>query len=167
MSIVQTLATTLEPWKTYWSDHDAVSTTVTTVHVVGIVIAAGLAIAADRMTLRVLRRRDDERTMHARELRDVHRPVVAALVAVVISGLLMAASDIEEFFAKPVFWIKMGLILLLLINGMMLQKTESRVFDDTSRTGSLDEVWTRLALFARVSMTLWIATTIAGMVLAS
>jgi uncharacterized membrane protein len=167
MSIVQQLAAALEPWKTYWADHDVVSTAVTTTHVVCIVIAAGLAIAADRMTLRVRRRADNERLLHARELRELHRPVLAALTVVVISGVLMAGSDIEEFFGNPVFWVKMGLIVVLLINGLMLQKYESRLLSSTEGGDVATADWSRLSVFARVSMTLWIATTIAGMVLAS
>lgn len=167
MSIVQQLATTLEPWKTYWADHDGVATAVTTVHVVCIVIAAGLAIAADRMTLRVRRRSDEERMVHARELHDIHRPVLGALALIVVSGVLMAGSDIEEFFGKPVFWVKMGLIVLLLINGVMLQKYENRLIGANDNRDAATADWARLSVFARISMTLWIAIAIAGMVLAS
>lgn len=168
MSVIQQLAMTLEPWKTYYADHDGVSTAITAIHVAAIVIAGGLAIAADRMTLRVVKRASHDRALHIRELHDVHRPVIFALIAIVFTGLLMAASDVEEFTAKPVFWIKMGLIAVMLINGLLMQKAESRVMQDTSGSNAAaDPLWSRLSTFARVSMVLWITITIAGVVLAS
>lgn len=169
MSILLQVASVLEPWKTYWHDHDAVSTAITATHVAAIVIAGGLAIGADRTTLRFMRRSADERFMHAEELHAVHRPVLMALAAVVVSGLLMAGSDIQEFAEKPIFWIKMGLILVLLINGAMLQKSEARVLRGTATppVPSNEAEWARIGTYARVSMTLWVVITIAGVILAS
>jgi uncharacterized membrane protein len=169
MSILTQLASALEPWQTYWHDHDAVSTGITAAHVAAIVVAGGLAIAADRMSLRVLKRSSAERSAHASELRDVHRPVLMALALIVITGLLMAAADIEEFFEKPIFWIKMGLIVVLLINGAMMQKSEGRVLAGTASppATSNEAEWARIGRFARVSMTLWVVITIVGVVLAS
>jgi uncharacterized membrane protein len=165
MSILQQLVTVLEPWKTFWADHEAVSTAVTATHIAAIVVGGGLAIAADRMTLRMRNRDNAQRLAHAREIKDVHRPVIAALSLVVISGLLMAASDIEEFFENPVFWIKMGLIVVLLINGLMLQKSENAILENDG--AMTDTLWGRLSMFSRVSMTLWVVITVAGVVLAS
>jgi hypothetical protein len=77
----------------------------------------------------------------------------------------MAASDIEEFFENPVFWIKMGLIVVLLINGLMLQKSENAILENDG--AMTDTLWGRLSMFSRVSMTLWVVITVAGVVLAS
>jgi hypothetical protein len=165
MSVLTQLATSLEPWKTFWSDNDVVSTAVTATHIAAIVVGGGLAIAADRMTLRMRGRAAAERITHAREIRAVHRPVIIALALIVISGLLMAASDIEEFAEKPIFWIKMGLIAVLLVNGLMLQKSEGRILEGDG--GMTDDSWSRLATFSRVSMTLWVVITVVGVVLAS
>ena len=48
------------------------------------------------------------------------RVVVAGLTLIVISGLLMLAADLDTFLHSRVFWIKMTLIVLLLINGALL-----------------------------------------------
>lgn len=169
MSVLAQVASALEPWNTYWHDHDAVSTGVTAAHIAAILVAGGLAIAADRMSLRVLKRSAAERAMHAAELRDVHRPVLFGLAIIVISGLLMVTSDIEEFVVQPIYWIKMGLVVVLLINGAMLQKSETRVMAGSALppATSNEAEWARIGKFARVSMTLWVVIAIVGVVLAS
>lgn len=168
MSVLHQLTVALEPWKTYWADHTSVSNAITAGHVVALLLGGGLAIAADRMTLRVVRRSAPERAMHAQELHDTHRPVVIAIAFIVLTGLLMLGSDIAEFVAKPIYWIKMGMVVLLLINGLMLQRAEMRVLAGTTNSNAMspDGLWKHIALYARFSITLWIAITVAGIVLA-
>jgi hypothetical protein len=37
----------------------------------------------------------------------------------------LAPADLENFLTSPVFWIKLSLVAPLLINGALLQRTES------------------------------------------
>ena len=40
---------------------------------------------------------------------------------------LLTAADLETFATSPVFWVKLGLVTLLLANGLVLERTESRL----------------------------------------
>jgi hypothetical protein len=149
MSVVGQLATVLEPWQSIYADSTLISTSITALHVVALVVGGGIAIATDRMTLRVRAGTAEQQENHARELAAVHRPVLVGLVVIIVSGLLMAAADVEVFLTSPVFWIKMTLVVLLLVNGLVMQRSASR-----------------LTASARVSVTLWALITILGVVLA-
>ena len=68
----------------------------------------------------------------------------------------MALADLENFLTNPVFWIKLSLVTLLLINGALLQRSESTL----RRMGATgDETvpakWKRVRTFSVVSITLW------------
>lgn len=166
MSIVQSLVHVAAPWKSIYSDSSVVSTTVTTLHVVSMLVGGGLAIAADRMTLRALRHDLPDWRFHLAELHDVHRPVLIMLFTLFFTGVLMAAADLETFLTSPVFWLKLGLVTLLVANGAFVYHTETRVAEATREepivTGSLGR---RLRLSAVFSLALWLCTAVAGMVL--
>lgn len=168
MGLIQQIAGLFEPWQTLYSESTAVSVTVTTVHIVTLLVAGGLAIAADRASLRALNQPSAERSWQLAELGAVHRPVIVALAALFLSGLLLAAADIEIFAQSTLFWFKMGLVALLLVNGLALRRTESRLAvtePDEGDTESTDRLWQRLALRARTSIALWVAVAVAGTVL--
>jgi hypothetical protein len=164
--VVETLAGLLAPWQSIYSDSTAVSVSITAAHIVALLVGGGFAIAMDRMTMRMNNRSSPQLSEHLGELHDVHRPVIIAVAVLAVSGVLMAAADIEEFAANPVFWLKLALVVLLLINGWLLQRAESRVNAVTDLYATADPQWKRLAFLSRTSMLLWIGTTIAGVVLA-
>ena len=56
-----------------------------------------------------------------------HRVVVPALAVVVTTGLLMTASDTDTFFGSRLYWSKMGLVGLLLLNGLGLLAAERAI----------------------------------------
>jgi hypothetical protein len=138
---------------------------VITVHIISMLFAAGLAIAADRTTLRALRAGADVRRAHLEELAAVHRPVLIFLTLLFASGVLLFASDVETFATSPLFWGKMALIALLLVNGMVLQRTETGL----RGVGTEDSapLWRRLRTSSYASLTLWSATAVIGVVLAN
>ena len=167
MGIVESLAAVFSPWQSLYSDSLALSTTVTTVHIVSLLLSGGLAIAADRATLRALRRPVEERALPLAELGSVHRPVVITLTVLMVSGLLLFAADVETFAVSWLFWVKMGLIVLLLANGAALYRTERRLGADLE-----DEdpdvparLWSRLGRSARASLGLWLLVAVLGTVL--
>ena len=84
------------------------------------------------------------------------------------SGLLLALSDVKTFGKSPIYWTKMSLVVLLLANGSLLQRTEQKL-----RAGGLltpsraprQQLWSRLRFAAATSMALWTAIVLAGVIL--
>src|SRR3954464_6925688 len=113
---IKALEDLFAPWQSAYSDSTAISTTVTAVHLIGMLIGGGLAIAADRATLRISHEKPGERERHLGELRAVHRPVLIALIVLFLSGLAMMTADIKTFIASPVLWVKLALVALLVLN---------------------------------------------------
>jgi len=50
--------------------------------------------------------------------------VLVGLAALFVSGVLMAAADLDTFLPSPVFWLKLALATCLLINGAVLMRTD-------------------------------------------
>jgi hypothetical protein len=150
------LASLVSQWAALYSAHAVLRTAVIFAHIGALVGAGGCAIAADRATLLASRSHEAEQRAHVEAIAGTHRVVIAGLVIIVISGLLMLAADLDTFLSSRVFWIKMGLILLLLINGLVLTAAERRA-------GSGDQqAWGRLRATAVVSLGLWFLITFAG-----
>jgi uncharacterized membrane protein len=156
------LTRVLEPWAHMYADSKLVATVVTFGHVASLLMAGGLAVATDRATLRALRLAATERGRHLDELAGVHRLVVTGLALSVITGLLLFASDVETFIESWVFWGKMGLVLVLLINGYAMTRAERAVRGDEA--GSSPS-WAHLRRTALLSMGLWYVITLAGVAL--
>jgi hypothetical protein len=157
------------PWQALYSDSKIASGTVTATHLLALLFGGGLAVAADRATLRSLSQHVDERIRSLQNIRTTHRPVLIALVVLFISGFALAAADLETFLGSWIFWVKLGLVALLLINGFILERTETRlrlssaVETDTSAGDS--RLWRRLKVAAVMSIALWSATLVAGTLL--
>ena len=146
----------IDTWASIYANGPLLRTAVVFLHIGGLVVGGGLAVAADRTTL--LARRQDEATRAARlaSLAGIHRLVVLALTAVIVSGVLMFGADVETYVASILFWLKMGLTLLLIINGGLLLRTERRVnLGDAT-------AWPRLSFAAGASLTLWMLITLVG-----
>lgn len=166
MTLVQNLAHAFAPWQSLYSDSKSVASVVTGVHLVGLLFGGGLAIAADRSTLRAYRRHPSERASTLAELHAVHRPVVGMLAVLFLSGLLLAAADIGTFLTSVLFWIKLALVALLVMNGMLLYHTETRVAAQAHHSGTIsNRLQHRLKLTAYASLALWLLTAITGTVL--
>jgi hypothetical protein len=166
MTIVQVLSDAFAPWQSLYAESTLVSTTVTTIHIVTLLLAGGLAVGADRASLRALRQPATERSWHLRELGAVHRPVLIALAALFMSGVLLAAADIEVFAASTLFWVKMGLVALLIANGVLMRRTETRLTaGDGLDAGEQNKLWRNLGARSRSSLALWVLIAIAGTVL--
>jgi hypothetical protein len=154
----------LDPWKQVYSDSTVLSTSVTALHLLGMLFGGGLAIAADRTTLLLRGENADQREQHLVDLNQLHRPVLIAIALQFVTGIAMLASDLKTFVASPFLWIKLGFVALLLINGVILERTESslrKAFD-----GQRDaKLWGRLRFNAITSLVLWSATLVAGITL--
>jgi uncharacterized membrane protein len=161
-SVTTGLARLAEPWAHVYADSKTVATIVTFGHVASLLMAGGLAVATDRATLRALRLAAAERGRHLEELAGVHRLVVGGLTLSVITGVLLFGSDVETFLTSWIFWLKMGLIGVLLANGYVMTHAERAL---RAEAGEAAPAWDRLRRSALVSVGLWYAITLAGVAL--
>jgi len=140
--------------------HTPVSATVTYLHLVGILVGGGVAVAADRAALRLSPATPDWSGELAR-LASVHRWVVAGLALIFASGLLMMFAELDSFATSVVFWTKMGLIALLLGNGYIRMRAETAL-----RQGRAAG-WGRFRRTSVASLVLWLVILLAGTLLHS
>jgi uncharacterized membrane protein len=100
-----------------------VSVTVRFLHLGALLLGGGAALAADRQVLTTPRA---QRETSLAALDGSHRVVVPSLALVVLTGLLMTASDLDTFVNSRIYWWKMGLVGLLLLNGTALLACERK-----------------------------------------
>src|SRR3954468_21814816 len=92
-----TLVDLLQPWSDFYGHSKLAETIVVFVHVGGLLLAGGVAIATDRLTLSALTADRADRLRFLDELGSVHRWVLAGLTLIVLSGIALALSDVETF----------------------------------------------------------------------
>ena len=155
------LARLVEPWNGLYSDSKAVATAVMFFHLVPLLIAGGAALTADRATIRASRLNVEDRTRQLGELARTHAIVLVGLALSFVSGLLLFLSDVDEFLASPWFWVKLGFVGLLLVNGFVMTRTERAL----ANGGDQRVLWSRLRTISVFSLILWIATTLVGVAL--
>ena len=154
------LVSLLEPWADFYGDSHLAQTLVTYAHVGGLLVGGGIAIATDRATLRMAS--DVDRRRHLMEVSQAHRVVVAALIVIVVSGLLLVTADVEAFWASPIYWTKLVLVALLLGNGARMRSIERSAATEPVPSSAR---WSALRGTAIASLVLWLATTLAGVAL--
>ncbi len=150
------LSSVLESWASIYSNSSSLRTLVGFAHVAGLVGGGGCAIVADRATLRTAKRPIAERLPQLAVIRDAHRVVLAGLALVAVSGVLLFAADADTFVHSRLFWIKMGLVALLVVNGAVLRQGERRAAAGDVRA------WRPLTRAAALSLVLWFVITLAG-----
>jgi len=157
MALPHFLTSSIGAWADFYDAHRMVSVTVRYFHLAGLVVGGGTAIAVDRRMLHAARSSAAERAATVEVLHGSHRVVVPALAVVVLSGLLMVASDTGTFLSSPVFWLKMGLVALLVLNGAGIVAAERVV----SRGGA--KAWTWLGGASAASLLLWLGILFMGL----
>ena len=146
----------LDIWTAFYSNHALLRTAIGFIHVGGLVLGGGCAVAADLATIEAVREGPIGRSSQLHVLKRTHTIVVTGIVALVVSGALLFAADAEAFLHSRVFWLKMGLMASLIINGFMMLLGERKVMLGDARA------WTRLHTVAVSSLVLWFLTTLAG-----
>lgn len=157
------LARAVTPWSRLFSHSKAVSAAVLFLHLVPLVIAAGTAFVADRATIRASRLGLAERTAQLVELARIHRVVVGGLSLSVVSGVLLFLSDVDNFRTAPAFWTKLVMVALLLANGYAMTRTEASL----RAGGDNASGWSSMRTISVMSMVLWLATVLNGVILAT
>lgn len=163
MHFIASLIQLFAPWQALYSDSKVVSGAVTATHLLGLLFGGGLAVAADRATLRAMSKNADERLQALQNIQTTHRPVLIALGVLFISGFAQATADLKTFLGSWIFWVKLSLVALLLLNGFFLERTETRL--RLSVVGDNARLWRRLKTTAAMSIALWSATLVAGTLL--
>jgi hypothetical protein len=146
----------LESWSSLYANHAALRTGVEFVHIGGLVAGGGCAITADLATIIASRDSSATRTTQLQFLSSTHQIVLSGIAALAFSGLLLFAADVDTFLYSRIFWVKMGLMILLIANGALLLRVEDRV-----KRGE-PSAWARLHHTALASLVLWLLTTLAG-----
>ena len=149
----------LQTWGSFYANHAAIRTLIAFFHVGALIAGGGLAVAADRALLMTVLDDDFSRRSLLESLEGTHRIVVGSLVLIAISGVLLFASDFETFLYSRFFWMKMGLVVLLMANGLVLWRAERRALSGDHRA------WGLLRVAAIASITLWFLTTLGGVAL--
>jgi hypothetical protein len=150
MALPAFLTGPVSSWAAYYEGHRMVSVAVRWLHLGGLILGGGTALLVDRRVLAAVRSRGPEREASLAELDGSHRVVVPALAVVVLTGLLMTASDTATFLSSRLYWTKMGLVALLLLNGTGLLAAER-----AAKSGRASG-WSWLAIVSGVSFVLWL-----------
>jgi uncharacterized membrane protein len=151
-----------KPWEEFYSHSKVAPTVVTFLHVGALILAGGFALSTDRDTFRVVNAGEAKRMQHLEDLDSVHAWVVGGLVVSLLSGVLLFAADVETFFSSWVFWVKMGLIVALLVNGYVMMRTQRGL---RSSAGDAGIRWRTLRQTSLVSIVLWFTISLAGIIL--
>lgn len=146
----------VESWGSLYSNHAALRTAIEFLHIGGLVVGGGCAITADLATITSARDNSTTRLTELHVLARTHRLVVVGLAALSVSGVLLFAADVDSFLYSRTFWLKMGLMVMLLANGALLLRAEGQAKRGEARA------WARLHYTAVTSLVLWLLTTLAG-----
>jgi hypothetical protein len=147
----------LARWAHFYG-HTPVTASVTYLHLVGILVGGGVAVAADRAALRLSPATPDW-SQELDRLASVHRWVITGLAFIFASGVLMMFAELDRLGTSVVFWIKMGLIALLLGNGYIRMRAEHAL-----RLGRAAG-WGRFRRASVASLVLWLVVLLAGTLL--
>ncbi len=142
-------------WAHLYSDSKALSAAITFVHLAGILVAGGLALATDRASLLLRAEAEHDVSRELDRLAGVHRLVLTGLGVVAASGVLMLLADLHTYLTAVLFWAKMTLIILLLANGWVRMRAERGL------QNGLD-AWRRFRATSVASVVLWLSVLLAG-----
>jgi hypothetical protein len=162
MTPISGLVRLAEPWADLYSNHPLIQSTVVFAHLAGQMVGGGAAIATDRAAVRAYRADDTTRQHHLHRLHQVHRTVLVSLALIVASGILLLGSDLETFLVSPIYWLKMGTVFLLALNGWVITRTGKRL---EAATIDWSRGWGRMRITSVVSLALWLLIAFAGVLL--
>ena len=147
-------------WAHLYNDNRTMSDAVTFVHLAGIMLGGGVAVAADRAALHLAMSSDGPYVAPLGGTA-VHRWVILALAAITASGVLMLLADLHTYVTSLLFWVKMGLTLLLVGNGYIRLRAERAVL------AGIQSARSRFRNTSLVSLILWLAVLLAGTMMLS
>jgi len=146
----------LDVWTSIYSNHAALKTGIAFMHIGGLVAGGGGAITVDLATITAARTRSSRLIAQLDLLKRTHVIVILGLIALIVSGVLLFAADVDTYISSRIFWMKMALMVALLANGVLLVRSERDALHAEA------QAWTRLHFIASVSLILWFLITLAG-----
>jgi hypothetical protein len=161
MAAPEFLVQAAQGWAKLYADSKPISIGVTYVHLAGLLLGGGAAVAADRETLKASREAEPVRADHLAFLGTVHGIAIAGLALIAVSGLAMLLADLETFWSAKAFWIKMSLVVLLLANGLLMRHAERMA------PALPAKAWRQLRWTSVASLALWFAIVLASTILAN
>lgn len=171
MGPLDQLAAVVQPFADFYADSKALIVGATTMHIGGLLAGGGLAISCDRSILRCPRKDGLAQRRVLSDIKSTHVIVITALACIVTSGLLFLAADLTTFVSSPVYWFKMSVVAVLLLNGVRLQRAEKRLnaaawllIDDAPLE---QKSWNTLRISAVTSVVAWFTILFCGAVLAN
>jgi hypothetical protein len=147
-------------WPSYYGNHQLASVAVRFLHLAGVLMAGGTGLFVDRQVLDAIRAGTQERENALVILGRTHIRVLSWMALIALTGVLMTAADAETFLPSKLYWLKMALVLLLLLNGAAMYLAGRR-----SRRIGIDSGWPRLAATSAISAVLWLITMFLGTLL--
>ncbi len=173
-SVFEALARLVQPWADLYADQTALATAVIAIHVLGMFVAGGMAIAADRAILRAPAETAEAMRAVVADLATTHSVVISALALTIASGVALFASDVPTFSVSKVYWSKMGCVAALLLNGLRMRSAERTVLRSLDgapiHTAEMPvpapfAEWRGVRSAAMVSFGLWLVIVLLGVVL--
>jgi hypothetical protein len=146
-------------WAHLYNNTTAVSVAVTYAHFAGMLVGGGSAVVADRDAFLLSPVSLAASPAARRRLAQVHKWVVGGLAVMFASGILMLLADVSTYLTSTTFWIKMGLVALLLGNGYARMRAEVAAEHGTAAG------WTWLRRTSAASLVLWLAVLLASAIL--
>ena len=172
--MLDTLITLTQPWADYYSASSWLPTAVLALHVLALFVGGGIALGADRRVIQSPPGRSEAYLAAAADLSATHSIVIAALIITNLSGLALFASDVGTFGVSRVFWAKMALLLVLIVNGARMRSTEARLLTNARNTvemavagPDLTGPYHTLRTHAWVSVAGWCGIVVLGVVVAN
>jgi hypothetical protein len=157
-----------EPWQKLYVHSSIVATLVLFGHVAGLLVAGTLTLSTELGALRLDPHDAEARRRYARDVTPPRRAIAIAFAIAILSGVLLFLTDLEAFAVSTVFWTKMGLVALLLANGVVASRLDARLSRaSTGASGAEQLVLRRRRASARVTGVLWFALVLLGSALAS
>ncbi len=161
MAAPEILTRMVEGWASTYSHSKAVSNGVIFLHLAALLLGGGAAVAADRATVRAGSAGEAHRDHHLAELAALHPIVLSGLALAFGTGLLLFLADLDTYWTMGWFWLKLGLIAVLLGNGYAMLRAERAV-----RAG-VETAWPRLKATAIASAVLWFTIVLVSTIMTS
>jgi hypothetical protein len=167
-SVLAAVDALAEPWQKLYAHSTVVATLVLFGHVAGLLVAGALTLSAEASALRLDLHDDDARRRYFRNVTSARRSTGLALAIAMLSGALLFLTDLEAFAVSTVFWMKMGLVALLLTNGIVASRLDAQLSCASDEASAAKEnLWRRRRLSARATAVLWFSLVLSGSALAS
>ncbi|HEX7980533.1 MAG TPA: hypothetical protein VF461_18160 [Gemmatimonadaceae bacterium] len=165
---VATVDALAEPWQKLYAHSTLVATLVLFGHVAGLFVAGALTYSTESGALRLDLADEGERRRYLRVASPARSATALALAVAMCSGILLFLADLEAFAVSRVFWTKMCLVVLLLVNAIVASRLDARLLRESDAPiAQRASLWRRRRASAWATAALWFALVLSGTALAS